>query len=99
MYAASALAANTILRSGSGAAFPLFTNQMFHNLGIQWGATLVGCIALILAPIPFVFYRYGAWVRTKSKFAPCLDLKIRDEVLEEERREKEREEGKSSEEV
>jgi len=89
MYSASALAANSILRSAAGAAFPLFTNQMFHNLGIQWGATLLGCISLLLAPLPFVFYRYGAWIRTKSRFAPCADLKIRDQVLEEERREKE----------
>lgn len=81
MYAASALAVNTILRSAAGAAFPLFTSQMFHNLGTQWGATLLGCVGIILTPIPFVFYRYGAYLRSKSKFAPCLDLKIRDEVL------------------
>jgi MFS transporter, DHA1 family, multidrug resistance protein len=94
MYSASALAANSIIRSAAGAAFPLFTNQLFHNLGIQWGATLLGCIALLLAPLPFVFYKYGAWVRTKSKFAPCMDLKIRDMVLEEERKEKALKEGK-----
>jgi DHA1 family multidrug resistance protein-like MFS transporter len=99
MYAASALAANSIIRSAAGAAFPLFTNQMFHNLGIQWGATLIGCIALILAPMPFAFYRYGAWVRTKSKFAPCIDLKIKDAVLEAERKEKALSEGKSVETV
>jgi MFS transporter, DHA1 family, multidrug resistance protein len=87
MYAASALAANSIIRSAAGAAFPLFTNQLFHNLGIQWGATLLGCIAILLAPIPFACYRYGAYVRTKSRFAPCADLKIRDMVLEKEKRE------------
>lgn len=85
MYSASALAANAFIRSAVGAAFPLFTNQMFHNLGIQWAGTLLGCIALLLAPMPFVFYRYGAWVRTKSKFAPCIDLKIREGVEREEK--------------
>jgi hypothetical protein len=88
MYSASALAGNSIIRSAAGAAFPLFTNQMFHNLGIQWGATLLGLVALLMAPLPFVFYRYGARVRTKSKFAPCMDLKIKDEVEAEERSEK-----------
>ena len=72
MYSASALAANAMIRSAAGAVFPLFTDQMFHHLGVQWAGTLIGCIALLLAPSPFIFYRYGAWIRTKSTFAPCL---------------------------
>jgi MFS transporter, DHA1 family, multidrug resistance protein len=34
MYAASALAANTIIRSGIAAAFPLFTSQMFDGVSV-----------------------------------------------------------------
>ena len=34
MYSASAFAANTIVRSAVGAAFPLFTVQMFTNVGV-----------------------------------------------------------------
>lgn len=41
--AVSAIAANTFLRSCLAAGFPLFTRQMFDNLGIQWAAMLVGC--------------------------------------------------------
>lgn len=41
MYAASALAANTIIRSAVGGAFPLFTDQFFNRLGIQWACTLI----------------------------------------------------------
>jgi hypothetical protein len=33
IFAASVLAANSVLRSLFGAAFPLFTTQMYHNLG------------------------------------------------------------------
>jgi hypothetical protein len=76
MYAASALAGHTIIRSATGATFPLFTTQMFLNLGINWAATLLGGIALVLAPMPFLFYRYGSRIRTKSSFAPCMDLKV-----------------------
>jgi MFS transporter, DHA1 family, multidrug resistance protein len=76
MYAASALAGHTIIRSATGAAFPLFTTQMFLNLGINWAATLLGGIALLLAPMPFLFYKYGPRIRTKSSFAPCIDLKV-----------------------
>jgi len=76
LYAASALAGHTIIRSATGAAFPLFTTQMFVNLGINWAATLLGGIALLLAPMPFLFYKYGSRVRSKSSFAPCTDLKV-----------------------
>lgn len=70
MFAASAIAGNTFLRSLCGAGFPLFARQMFDGLGIQYAATLLGCIAVVLAPIPFIFYKYGAKIRQKSKYAP-----------------------------
>lgn len=35
MYAASALSANTFLRSMTGGAFPLFATAMYHNLGVN----------------------------------------------------------------
>jgi len=70
MYAASALAANTVCRSAFGAAAPLFTEYMFTSLGVGGGGSLIGGIALLLAPIPFVFYKYGAGIRKKSKYAP-----------------------------
>ncbi|KAI9457468.1 MFS polyamine transporter [Lactarius psammicola] len=75
-YAASALAGHTVIRSLIGAAFPLFSTQMFVNLGINWAGTLLGGIALILAPMPFLFYKYGHRIRIKSSFAPCVDLKV-----------------------
>ena len=76
MYAASALVGHTIIRSATGAAFLLFTTQMFVNLGINWAAMLLGSITLLLAPMPFLFYKYGLWVCSKSSFALCTDLKV-----------------------
>lgn len=89
LYAASAFAANVIVRSLVAAAFPLFTNQMYHNvrrrlqmrfhirllkrlpqLGLNWGSTLIGCISLVLAPMPFLFYKFGPAIRSRSKFSP-----------------------------
>ncbi|KAI9734851.1 MAG: hypothetical protein M1834_001930 [Cirrosporium novae-zelandiae] len=84
MFAASAIAANTFLRSLCGAAFPLFATYMFDSLGVQWAGTLLGCIAAALIPIPALFYIYGARIRQKSKFAPTapilLELEDGDEV-------------------
>ncbi|KAL3475460.1 major facilitator superfamily domain-containing protein [Aspergillus californicus] len=73
MYAASALAANAFCRSFMAAAFPLFTRQMFDNMGIQWAGTLLGCIAAALVPIPITFLLYGKILRLKSRFVPAPD--------------------------
>ncbi|OBZ65999.1 hypothetical protein A0H81_14041 [Grifola frondosa] len=47
-YVASALAAKVIIRSGLGAATPLFISAMFHNLGNGWAATVWAFISLAL---------------------------------------------------
>ncbi|CAG8958175.1 hypothetical protein HYFRA_00000527 [Hymenoscyphus fraxineus] len=70
MFAASAIAANTFLRSLAGAGFPLFSSYMFKGLGVNYAGTLLGCVAAVLVPIPVVFYIYGARIRQKSSFAP-----------------------------
>ncbi|KAK0386878.1 hypothetical protein NLU13_5191 [Sarocladium strictum] len=74
MFAASAIAGNTFLRSLCGAGFPLFARQMFEGMGIQWAATLLGCVAIVLAPIPFIFYKYGPKIREKSAYAPTFPM-------------------------
>jgi len=73
-FAASAIAANTIMRSVLAAAFPLFASYMFEGIGINWGMTLLGCIAVLFIPAPFLFYKFGKRIRAKSKFAPAPDV-------------------------
>ena len=72
MFAASAIAANTFLRSLAGAGFPLFARQMTLGMGIQWAGTLLGCVAVVLIPVPIWFYLRGAKIREKSTFAPTF---------------------------
>lgn len=82
MFAASAIAANTIMRSIFGAVFPLFATYMFEGMGIEWAMTLLGCVAVLFIPMPFFFYFYGKKIRARSKFAPAPDIqqdKKRDE--------------------
>lgn len=64
-YAASALAAKVFLRSGGGAAFPLFTTQMYDRLGLQWASWLLAFIGLAMVLIPYVFWMFGAKLRAK----------------------------------
>lgn len=71
-YAASAIAANTILRSIFAAVFPLFSTQLFDNLGVHWGGSLVGFIALAMIPIPWVFFRYGE--RLRERYPLVLEM-------------------------
>jgi hypothetical protein len=77
--AASAVAANSLIRSLAGAGFPLFAVQTFDNLGIQWAGTLLGCLATAMIPIPFIFYRWGPEIRAKSKFAPATSIESLEE--------------------
>lgn len=69
IFAASVLAANSVLRSLFGAAFPLFTRYMYDDLGIHWASTLPAFLAVACIPFPFLFYKYGDRVRAKCVFA------------------------------
>ncbi|KAL1986734.1 hypothetical protein VTN96DRAFT_5599 [Rasamsonia emersonii] len=73
IFAASVLAANAVLRSLFGMAFPLFTTYMYHNLGIHWASTIPAFLALACTPFPFLFYKYGSAIRLKCKFAALSD--------------------------
>jgi len=87
LFAASAIAGNTFMRSIAGAAFPLFARYMYEAMGIQWASTLLGCVAAVLVPIPVIFYLYGHKLRAKSKFAPTGPLNTPGAVEEEEKTE------------
>jgi multidrug resistance protein len=64
-YAASALAAKVFLRSGGGAAFPLFIVQMYNRLGLQWASWLLAFIGVAMVFIPYTFYFFGGKLRAK----------------------------------
>lgn len=72
IFAASALAGNAFLRAACACAFPLFATQMFHNLGVNWAGLLLACFGFLLTPVPFLFYKFGRRIRTKSKYAFVL---------------------------
>ena len=67
-YAASALAANTVLRSLVGALLPLAGQKMYATLGDGWGNSLLAFIALAMCPLPVVLYKYGERIRKSPRF-------------------------------
>ncbi|KAK2865074.1 hypothetical protein FQN49_003934 [Arthroderma sp. PD_2] len=75
-YSASAIAASGVLLRLFGAAFPLFADSLYRVLGIGWGTSLLGFIAAGLAPLPWVFYRYGPILRKKSAYHTKLETQV-----------------------
>ena len=68
LYGASAIAANTLVRYSVGAAFPIFIVQMYEKLGVAWASSLLGFVGVGLLPIPWVLYKWGPFLRSKSSF-------------------------------
>lgn len=68
MTSASAVAANGLLRYIFGAAFPLFTLQMYEGLGIGWATSLLAFITVALMPIPWVLFKFGDSIRARSSY-------------------------------
>ena len=68
VHAASAMAANTVLRSLIGAVLPLAGRSMYAKLGLGWGNSLLAFIALAMCPLPWLFYFYGERIRTSKRF-------------------------------
>ncbi|KAF5363708.1 hypothetical protein D9756_001127 [Leucocoprinus leucothites] len=68
-FASSALAGQSLARNITALSFPLFTQQMYHRLGIPWANTLFAFIALLLLPIPYVLFIWGPQIRRRSKFS------------------------------
>ncbi|KAJ5951974.1 Major facilitator superfamily domain general substrate transporter [Penicillium vulpinum] len=71
-YAASVMAANTVFRSLAGALLPLAGPKMYDVLGLGWGNSLLGFIALAFCALPVVFWIYGERIRTSAKFQVTL---------------------------
>ncbi|RPD61966.1 MFS transporter [Lentinus tigrinus ALCF2SS1-7] len=67
--AASAMAANSAMRSTFAAVFPLFAAQMYHRLGTVGATALLAGLTTLMAPLPFIFYKIGARLRANSRFA------------------------------
>ena len=68
-YSASALAGVILVRNVVGAGFPLFAEQMYNKLGYEWASSLLGFLAILLVPIPFIFFYKGEGIRLRSPWA------------------------------
>ncbi|KAF7957261.1 hypothetical protein EAE96_002848 [Botrytis aclada] len=67
-YSASMLAALTFMRFFVSACFPLITPTILDKLGFTWATSMLGFITVSLIPIPWILYRLGPYLRTKSQY-------------------------------
>ena len=65
---ASVASANTFARYGLAGAFPLFTLRMYRTMGTDWATSLFGFVAVLLMSVPFVLFKFGKVIRSKSRY-------------------------------
>ena len=69
--AGSALSAITMLRYLIAGGMAMGTRPLFtvSGFGVPWTMTVLGGVAVVLAPAPFVFWKMGPRLRGRSRFA------------------------------
>ncbi|KAI0436980.1 putative MFS multidrug transporter [Xylaria telfairii] len=64
-YAASSTAALASSRNVAGTFLPLAGPYLYRSIGLGWGNTILGFIALALIPAPYFIAKYGGQLRLK----------------------------------
>ena len=65
--AASAVSANTILRSILACGLAVAARPMFTTLGVPVASSILGAVSVLALPIPLLFMRYHGVLRARSK--------------------------------
>lgn len=68
-HSAIALASITMSRYLIAGGMVMAARPMYEGIGVHWTMTLLGCIAVLLAPAPLLFWKYGAKLRERSPYA------------------------------
>jgi len=73
VYSASALVSVSLIRYVVAGGMTIVGIPLYENLGVHWTLTILGAISALMAPLPYVFYKHGKWIRSKSKYAINAD--------------------------
>ncbi|KAF9632176.1 putative major facilitator superfamily transporter protein [Lasiodiplodia theobromae] len=69
MYSASALTLVAVVRYIAAGGMTVAGLPIYEGLGVAYTCTILACASAVMVPVPYVLYRYGHHVRSKSKFA------------------------------
>lgn len=67
--ASIALASVTMMRYLVAGGMVMAARPMYDNIGVHWTMTILGCVAAVVTPAPYVLFRYGLKLREKSRYA------------------------------
>ncbi|KAI6090601.1 MFS multidrug transporter [Hypoxylon rubiginosum] len=67
IYSASAIAGCAVFRNLGGTFMPLAGPPLYQRLGLGWGNSVLGFIALAFIPVPLLLMRYGEALRLRDK--------------------------------
>lgn len=73
VYSASALTFASLVRYIAAGGMTAVGIPWYENLGTQHTLTILGCISLVLVPIPYVLFLHGHRLRARSKYAMSWD--------------------------
>ena len=68
-HAASALVGATFVRYVVAGGMIEVSIPMYERLGVHWTLTVLGGISALMAPVPFIFFKYGSAIRKHSRHA------------------------------
>ncbi|KAJ5405736.1 fluconazole resistance protein 1 [Penicillium sp. CMV-2018d] len=68
IYAVSAISAMMVVRNTTAAFLPLAGPPLFDALGYHWGGTLLGCVVLVISPLPLFLIKCGERLRARRGF-------------------------------
>ncbi|RGP77267.1 hypothetical protein FLONG3_4782 [Fusarium longipes] len=69
IYSASALTFVALTRYVVAGGMTVVGIPFYENMGTHYTLTIMACLAVVLATIPYVLYFYGHNIRAKSKYA------------------------------
>jgi hypothetical protein len=67
--AASALTFATVVRYLVSGGLTVAGIPFYENVGSHWTLTILGVVAVMLAPAPYVLYKWGPGIRENSKYS------------------------------
>lgn len=74
IFSASALTFVALIRYLAAGGMTVVGVPFYANLGTHYTLTILACIATLMAPTPFLLYKYGYRLRLKSKYAVSREI-------------------------
>ncbi|KAH6658057.1 major facilitator superfamily transporter [Truncatella angustata] len=74
VYSASALTFVALVRYVCAGGMTVVGIPFYKNMGTAYTLTILACISCVLAPIPYVLFRWGHLLRQRSKYAVSREI-------------------------